>query len=111
MKQKKKPAILSQLLNHLSHESRGCSVTNSDDSEYWALKTAVEAGMKACAVDVRLTDPYSDISEILDAYGIKSLSNVCGQCLDNKKIVPNIPPMKQMYKFCHGKMDQGATEI
>jgi len=35
--------ILSQLLNHLSHESRGCSVTNSDDSEYWALKTAVEA--------------------------------------------------------------------
>ena len=34
--------IFVQLSNYLSHESRGHSVTNSDNSKYWVFKTAIE---------------------------------------------------------------------
>lgn len=75
-----------------------------------ALHDACNTAIKECGVDVRLLDPMDHISEVLNAYDVKSIINLCGYNLNNsKRLLPNISPSKKMLKYCTGKMIDGET--
>jgi methionine aminopeptidase len=72
---------------------------------------ACNAGVKACGVDVLLMDIRTDVYEILNSYGIKTLTNICGNELyDSAKIIPNsilVPDfLKENYLLLNQRMKE-----
>lgn len=69
-----------------------------------AVYEGLKIGIESSGPDVRLLELCEKIGEVMDSHGIKSVKNICGQCLSNpKKIVPNCHPLRNMIQFCSGK--------
>ena len=74
------------------------------------LNEACKAGLKECGPDAQFIGPQTTITEILESNEIKSVVNVCGHQLNALSVlIPNIPPMRQMYSLCNGRMKTGDS--